>query len=374
MEPSAAIRSGSEGMLRQLKPHWNTGLIAASIAISLIGAFTSTQLMCQARTSVHFSSVLIWTILGSLAFGFCSIWSLHFVAMLACDLDLPIGINVPLTVLSSILAVFFTFAALATDLLWEAHSRRRKRPRSKRRRRNSRNPSAGLDREAWYSKSKQQAVLVEEGDIHYRSDSDDTDDSEHRGLLQGRSSEVDGYQPTSNDGEPNSDMHHELHLQGSNTTQDLQSSSTMISPTDTSRPSSDYSDSRRSSFTGSSPSLANIVNLAHRSTAPAKNAFIVTGEALYLGCTLRNILKAFSWSLAVSGMHYVGIAALRIPQGHLTLDPFLVVLSGLISWAVCLVGIILMSSIETHLAQQLLFSAVASTGVAAMHFTGLPPK
>ena len=30
--------------LRRLEPHWNHGMIAASIAISLLGAFTSTQL------------------------------------------------------------------------------------------------------------------------------------------------------------------------------------------------------------------------------------------------------------------------------------------------------------------------------------------
>ena len=69
-------------------------------------------------------------------------------------------------------------------------------------------------------------------------------------------------------------------------------------------------------------------------------------------------------------MHYVGIAALRIPEGHSILNPFLVVLSGLISWVVCLVGVILMSQIETHFAQQCLFPVAASTGVAAMHFTG----
>ena len=30
--------------LRQLEPNWNEGMIVASIAISLLGAFTSTQL------------------------------------------------------------------------------------------------------------------------------------------------------------------------------------------------------------------------------------------------------------------------------------------------------------------------------------------
>jgi hypothetical protein len=79
--------------------------------------------MCQAKVSLHFTSVLVWTLLASLTFGFCSIWSLHFVAMLACELDLQIGINVSLTLLSSILAVAFTFAAWESDLLWESYNR-----------------------------------------------------------------------------------------------------------------------------------------------------------------------------------------------------------------------------------------------------------
>ena len=33
-----------DNTMRQLRPHWNAGMIAASIAISFLGAFTSTQL------------------------------------------------------------------------------------------------------------------------------------------------------------------------------------------------------------------------------------------------------------------------------------------------------------------------------------------
>lgn len=133
--------------------------------------------------------------------------------------------------------------------------------------------------------------------------------------------------------------------------------------------------SRRSStFTGTSQSsngLRDILHMAFQSTAPAKNAFVATGERLYSGCTIKNISKGFLWSLAITSMHYVGILALRVPQGYVVFHPGLVVLSALISWIVCLVGCILMSKIETHLTQQLLFAAVASTGVAAMHFTGM---
>jgi len=70
-------------------------------------------------------------------------------------------------------------------------------------------------------------------------------------------------------------------------------------------------------------------------------------------------------------MHYVGIAGLRIPHGYYTLNPILFLASALISWIVCLVGCIFMAQMETHLPQQILFSVVASTGVAAMHFTGM---
>lgn len=40
--------------LRRLVPHWNHGMLVASIAISLLGAFTSTQLL------VLFTPVVIY--------------------------------------------------------------------------------------------------------------------------------------------------------------------------------------------------------------------------------------------------------------------------------------------------------------------------
>ncbi|KAL6721385.1 hypothetical protein ACLMJK_000488 [Lecanora helva] len=357
--------SGSEAIInggvqaRQLSPQWNVGMIFASIAISFLGAFTSTQL------------VLVWTLLSSLTFGFCSIWSLHFVAMLACELDLPIGINVPLTILSSFLAVLFTFGALATDLLWETwHRGKRRRSKSRDRVHIKKVSNGNTDPILWSHGSKPHFDYVErEGDK-----SEDEETAEHVGLLRDNSLET-GLQlfsstESGSDGTPEDTRENNPHRG----TQQMTIRSPAPSVADTGRPPSCYSESRRSSSfksTYSSHGLSNIMNLASRSTAPAKNAFVATAEALRLGCTRRNIVKAFSWSLAVSGMHYVGIAALQIPEGHYTLNPVLVVISGLISWIVCLVGVILLSQIETHLAQQFLFSVVASLGVAAMHFTGM---
>lgn len=365
--------------------------------------------MCQARMSLHFSSVLIWTILGSLTFGFCSIWSLHFVAMLACELDLPIGIDVSLTILSAVLAVLFTFAALASDPLWDTYTRSRRR--SYRALRRKRTTSSSTKRSKLSERDPSSERLLhpieeEEGEEyeeeHYDHDAEDIQSP----LPLKNPSEQDRNGTSKPDTPPETppispqpilhrDPGHKLlglHLNGSAVETPTKLSAQVpehITPTRVEssesstgfpgfpryqRRSSDQSISRRSdSFMGSTYSsygISSIMNLAYRSTSPAKNAFITTGEALYAGCTWRNIIKGFLWSLAITSMHYVGIAALRIPQGDFTLKPPLVILSGLISWAVCLVGCVLMSQIETHLAQQFLFAFVACSGVAAMHFTG----
>ncbi|MCJ1401113.1 hypothetical protein MMC11_004325 [Xylographa trunciseda] len=399
------VMPGDE-VLRELEARWNYGMIAASIAISLLGAFTSTQLMCQARISLHFSSVLVWTILASLTFGFCSIWSLHFVAMLACELDLPIGIDVPLTVLSSVLAVSFTFAALGSDLLWDRYSRGRKITNRPWRRKHKPNTSA--ERYSTNTMDYSSKPLLESlahGDEDYSDVTEDLELPPRSELLHGLPSGADVSGISDSSSRPMSPITTQFAINGD--------ASRKISPTPLTgiprempakphtyglrpgigplpadngngrkdstdsmqNPASEISVSRRSSsFMGSSPGfhgLGNVLNVAYRGTSPAKNAFIATGEALYHGCTWKHAIKGFLWSLAITSMHYVGIIALRIPNGHFNLDPVFVVLSALISWSVCHVGCILMSKMETHLGQQFLFSVVATTGVAAMHFTGM---
>ena len=366
--------------------------------------------------SIRFSSVLIWTMLGSLTFGFCSIWSLHFVAMLACELDLPIGINVPLTLLSAVLAVCFTFAALASDLLWDTYMRRRRKyNRLLRKEKKARSAvkisklnARDLSSERLLDPIEEEPEEQEEQDGEEMGEerySQDVEDSRSP-LVSKRLSEQDRNGTFNPDTPPQTPpispqpvLHREpsndmmgVHLNGSAVEEPTKPSSQSPDPMTPTRVESsestigdpgypryqrrpsDQSISRRSDSlmgsTHSSYGLGNIMNLAYRGTSPAKNAFIATGEALYAGCTRRNIAKGFLWSLAITSMHYVGIAALRIPQGDFTLEPPFVILSGLLSWVVCLIGCILMSQIETHLTQQFLFAIVACTGVAAMHFTG----
>ncbi|KAL8725819.1 MAG: hypothetical protein Q9166_007106 [cf. Caloplaca sp. 2 TL-2023] len=277
--------------------------------------------------------------------------------MLACKLDLPIGINVFLTILSALLAVFFTFVALASDLLWEKY-----RQSSKRRRRTRR--MCNVYKDTSYTSSEQDA-----SEPLISPEAEDED-------LISEPSPAEVAIATSKPAQQPQHLETDNHLQ-SRPTPGKQNSSGMNGFTQSPRRNSSVSSmtsGRSSSFTSNSHSstgLRDILNVAYQTTAPAKNAFVATGERLYSGCTSKNILKGFLWSLAITSMHYVGILALKIPQGYVTFDPFLVVLSAVISWVVCLIGCILISKLETHLGQQLLFAAVASTGVAAMHFTGM---
>ena len=354
--------------------------------------------MCQARVSLRFSSVLAWTILGSLTFGFCSIWSLHFVAMLACELDLPIGIDVPLTLLSSVLAVFFTFAALASDLLWQKYNRERKiTTRSLRRK----GPISIT--QANSTMHLLDATAQEDDDYNHHADLEPPSSFD---LLQELHHELeedpllDAHSPTASftraqpelDGDSAqrilASAHDNVSYVGAPTKPSARSPEPRAeSPLpDNANSRTGFTEqlhrtltnglnSRRSSTSIESNAhaygLNKMLNIGYRSKSPVKNGFIATGEALYAGCTFKNILKGLLWSLAITSMHYVGIAALRIPNGHFKLDPILVISSGLISWVVCLVGCILMSQMETHLTRQVLFSVVATTGVAAMHFTGM---
>ncbi|KAK5072847.1 hypothetical protein LTR64_000743 [Lithohypha guttulata] len=320
--------------------------------------------------------------------------------MLAYELDLPIGLNIPLTVLSAFLAVFFTFVALASDLAWDRFSRYRKRSRGRRSR--GRRMKEYLD-----------AVEAGRPELPHRGSSEPL-------VVQSRRTSSD--LPSNNLGTPRSSSPTRLRLQmqeGSpapilshrpSLSQRASSSShkhfdgldpaptflgTAINPpllgddvgeedkdydddaygTETS---SDYTYLRRYSDTTLSTEassfglgLLNSTKTWKPGPARAANPILMMLTGLWHGITLKNIAKGFFWSLAITSMHYAGILALKVPEGWCTLHPALVLLSAIISWVVCTVGCILMSQMESYLIQQIMFAVVATTGVAAMHFTGM---
>lgn len=273
--------------------------------------------------------------------------------MLACKLDLRIGINAPLTVLSAALAVLFTFLALASDLLFDRYKQYTRRCRHI-----TKTPSFYKDGSMEQDDPEPLLPMAygsEDAASHEVSMDESETPNEHAQITEERDSHSSSLTTTTTKGPE--------YYRSNGLLYNVRRASSANS----------LSSRRSSNYTGTSHSstgLRDILNIAYQTTAPAKNVFVATGERLYSGCTIKNISKGFLWSLAITSMHYVGILALRVPQGYVIFNFGLVVLSALISWAVCLVGCILMSKIETHLTQKLLFAAVASTGVAAMHFTG----
>jgi NO-binding membrane sensor protein with MHYT domain len=380
-DPAQAVT----GPLRIIQPQWDHRLIVASLAISLLGTFTSSQLMCQARTSRYFSGVLAWTILGSLIFGFCSIWSLHFVATLACGLDLEVGLSVPLTVLSALLAVGFTFCALGGELIRKSWKRaQRKKGRTKRTTSRQHSASEGLLQrgvsDETVSRFKQRHL--EDVRKHMPSRLGMTQQSpsgcEHLvDPMSAAASPSVAERPLLTPHQP--DRFPGMDIVVSPICEPQEEEEYVSDDDSTWRRSSENSSSERSSsFTGSSLTVSQtgmgrfISTRTRRQTQRThSNAFVATARTLSKGFTIRVVMEAFIWSMALTGMHYVGIFALRIPGGYIELNPAMVALSVFVDFTVCVVGCILFGEMETNLAQQLLFAAVATTGVAGLHFTGM---
>ncbi|KAH7083596.1 PAS/PAC sensor hybrid histidine kinase [Paraphoma chrysanthemicola] len=369
---------------RRIVPHWNFSLVLASIAVSFLGAFTSTQLIVQAKTSRYLSAVIVWSILASLTFGFCSIWCLHFIAMLACELDLPITLNVSLTILSAILAVGFTWLALAFDLVWERYKKIRRLQAAALRKDARRIQSLrSCDRvlEAPSARGGRKLNSIPHNELQSSFPRIETHTSRNQRTLSPFPGQASGDSNLSHDPLLASTIDAQsvpLLARTESQDGDDDGAESDANGTRTNSLSSwtDFGNSRRSSGVTSSDTSLGLgrfasVRKAAGTTFGERNPFIATALALYMGLTARNTGKGFVWSLAITGMHYSGILALDIPHGFCDLDVKFVILSAIISWIVCVVGCILLSSMETRLGQQVLFSIIATTGVASMHFTGM---
>lgn len=89
---------------------YNPLLVVTSILVAMIAAFAALNLAARVTASVG-RVRLAWLIGGSLAMG-TGIWSMHFIAMLAFHLAVPIGYDLSLVGLSLVCAFVASFLAL----------------------------------------------------------------------------------------------------------------------------------------------------------------------------------------------------------------------------------------------------------------------
>ena len=327
--------------------------------------------------------------------------------MLAYGLDLQIGIDVGLTVLSALLAVSFTFVALSSDVLYDRFLRAKRKGRSKSKR--TRKTSApdlslvndesaepllqhihqanGIERmhtpdleragTSYFSKPQHRpsmAVIQDSSGEASWTHNNSTYAEHQTNIDPEQPSHTHSFRDTILAQVPSQQIMERTDSQNG-ASSELESEGAFDSETYESSI-SHFSSRRSSSFGMSSASgmgLGGILGMKRGriDSDISKNPFVAVYEALLAGLSVRNVAKGFFWAIAVTSMHYVGIRGLNVPLGYVSLDPSLVFLSGLICWVVCVVGCILIGEIETNLGQQLLFSAVATCGVAAMHFTGM---
>lgn len=90
---------------------YDSSLVAVSIAIAILGSFTGLVVTTGIK-HVQGSEVILRVILGGLGVG-GGIWAMHFIAMLAVVLPIPLSYSFTETMVSAVLAVIFTALAFA---------------------------------------------------------------------------------------------------------------------------------------------------------------------------------------------------------------------------------------------------------------------
>ena len=100
----------------RLSHQWKLSMVVASYLVSVLGAYTTTQLMCQSTSSRRLWKKLSWIGVASVSFGGTAIWAMHFVSMLAMNIGIPVQYDATATIASAVVAVIVIaiFVAQAT--------------------------------------------------------------------------------------------------------------------------------------------------------------------------------------------------------------------------------------------------------------------
>ena len=82
-------------------------LVALSYLIAVFGSYTALQLAIEIPVAEG-KSMIAWLGGAALAIGGGAIWSMHFIGMLAYQVDIPVGYDPTLTAISAVIAVIVT--------------------------------------------------------------------------------------------------------------------------------------------------------------------------------------------------------------------------------------------------------------------------
>lgn len=82
-------------------------LVVASYVISVFGSYTALQLAGQI-TDLRDPMNKFWLVSAAVALGGGAIWSMHFIAMLAYTMPMPVSYDITLTLISLLVAILVT--------------------------------------------------------------------------------------------------------------------------------------------------------------------------------------------------------------------------------------------------------------------------
>lgn len=88
-------------------------LAALSYAVSVLGSFTALQLAIAIPVAPAGSARTKAILAAGAAMGGGAIWAMHFIAMLACKMPIPVTYDLGLTALSAVIAIGSCMAGLA---------------------------------------------------------------------------------------------------------------------------------------------------------------------------------------------------------------------------------------------------------------------
>src|SRR5262245_26120327 len=81
---------------------WNYNLVALSFVIAMIGSYVALDFAVKMKTA-HGTRRKICFVLGALTMGL-AIWTMHFIGMLALNMNMPVSYDITLSTLSMLAA------------------------------------------------------------------------------------------------------------------------------------------------------------------------------------------------------------------------------------------------------------------------------
>ncbi len=78
---------------------YNPWLVAISLLVAVMASYTALAMAGRTVTAPGKGAAWWWRLGGGFAMGL-GIWSMHFIGMLAFDLPIPLGYDLPITLLS----------------------------------------------------------------------------------------------------------------------------------------------------------------------------------------------------------------------------------------------------------------------------------